>query len=106
MTMTLSKAGLPLAAIVMSCLCAYAQASDIFNGRDVYELHCLTCHGADGQAIEPGTPDFSRGESLYAPDFDLVQRLRDGDGHLPSYRGLLSDEELRDVIAYIRTLQR
>ena len=40
------------------------------------------------------------------PDVDLVRVLRDGDGHLPSYRGLLSDEELRDVIAYIRTLQR
>lgn len=106
MTMTLSKAGLPLAAIVVSCLCAYAQASDIFNGRDVYELHCQTCHGADGEAIEPGVPDFSRGESLYAPDVDLVRALRDGDGHLPSYRGLLSDEEMRDVIAYIRTLQR
>ena len=104
--MTLSKAGLLLAAIVVSCLCTYAQASDIFNGKDVYDLHCQTCHGMDGQAIEPGVPDFSRGESLYAPDVDLVRVLRDGDGHLPSYRGLLSDEELRDVIAYIRTLQR
>ena len=106
MTMTLSKAALPLAAIVVSCLGVYAQASDIYNGRDVYELHCQTCHGADGQSIEPGVPDFSRGESLFAPDVDLVRKLRDGDGHLPSYRGLLNDEELRDVIAYVRTLQR
>jgi cytochrome c6 len=106
MTMTLNKAGLLLAAIVVSCLCAYAQASDIFNGREVYDLHCQTCHGMDGQSVEPGTPDFSRGESLYAPDVDLVQKLRDGNGHLPSYRGLLTDEELRDVVAYIRTLQR
>ncbi len=104
--MTSSKVALPLAAIVVSGLCAYAQASDIFNGRDVYELHCQTCHGMDGQAIEPGVPDFSRGESLYVPDVELVQLLRDGDGHLPSYRGLLDDDELRDVIAYIRTLQR
>jgi cytochrome c6 len=101
----LSKVALPLAAIVVSCLGAYAQASDIFNGREVYDLHCQTCHGMDGQSIEPGVPDFSRGESLYAPDVDLVQKLRD-DGHLPSYRGLLTDEELRDVVAYIRTLQR
>lgn len=104
--MTFNKVGLPLVAIVVLSVCAIAQAADVFNGREVYELHCQTCHGMDGMPIEPGVPDFSRGDSLFAPDSDLVQRLRDGNGHLPSYRGLLSDEELRDVIAYLRTLQR
>jgi cytochrome c6 len=104
--MTYQKTGLLLVAVLFSSLFALANASDIFNGREVYEMHCQTCHGMDGQAMEPGVPDFSRGESLYVPDVELVQRLREGDGHLPSYRGLLSDEELRDVIAYVRTLQR
>lgn len=104
--MKFSQARLPLAAIVISFVAVAAHASDIFNGREVYEMHCETCHGMDGQAIEPGVPDFSRGESLFVPDSDLVRVLRDGDGHLPTYRGLLSDEELRDVVAYIRTLQR
>ena len=102
--MTYQKTGLLLAAVLFSSMAALANASDIFKGREVYDLHCQTCHGPDGQSIEPGTPDFSRGESLYAPDVDLVERLR-GE-HLPSYRGLLTDEELRDVIAYVRTLQR
>jgi len=104
--MTYQKTGLLLAAVLFSSVFALANASDIFNGREVYELHCQTCHGMDGQAMEPGTPDFSLGEGLFAPDVDLVQRLRDGGGHLPSYRGLLTDDELRDVVAYIRTLQR
>ena len=102
--MTYKKTGLLLAAVLLSSMFALANASDIFNGREVYEMHCQTCHGMDGQPMEPGIPDFSRGESLYVPDVDLVQRLR-GE-HLPSYRGLLTDEELRDVVAYIRTLQR
>jgi mono/diheme cytochrome c family protein len=106
MIMTYQKTGLLLAAVLFSSVFALANASDIFNGREVYELHCQTCHGMDGQAMEPGTPDFSLGEGLFAPDVDLVQRLRDGGGHLPSYRGLLTDDELRDVVAYIRTLQR
>ena len=104
--MTYLKALLPFTAALLLGVCAFAQASDIFSGKEVYELHCETCHGMNGQAIEPGVPDFSRGESLYAPDVDLVRVLRDGDGHLPTFRGLLSDEELRDVIAYIRTLQQ
>ena len=102
--MTYQKTLLPVAAAVLACMSALAFASDIFGGREVYELHCQTCHGMAGQPMEPGVPDFSRGESLYVPDVDLVQRLRDGGGHLPSYRGLLTDEELRDVVAYIRTL--
>ncbi len=104
--MTVNKIRLPLAAILVSCVCAHAQASDIFNGREVYDMHCQTCHGMDGRAMEPGVPDFSQGESLFAPDADLVRLLREGDRHLPTYRGLLSDDELRDVVAYIRTLQR
>ncbi len=85
---------------------ALAHAADIYKGREVYEMHCQTCHGIDGSSIEPGTPDFSRGESLFAPDSELVRQLRDGGGMKPAYRGMLSDEELRDVIAYVRTLQR
>jgi mono/diheme cytochrome c family protein len=106
MIMTYQKTGLLLAAVLFSSVFALANASDIFQGREVYEMHCQTCHGMDGRAMEPGTPDFSLGEGLFAPDVDLVQRLRDGGGHLPSYRGLLTDDELRDVVAYIRTLQR
>lgn len=85
---------------------APAHAGDIFNGKEVYELHCEGCHGADGASFEPGVPDFTRGESLFAPDSELVQRLREGSAMKPSFRGLLTDEELRDVIAYVRTLQR
>jgi len=83
-----------------------AEAADVFNGKDVYELHCQGCHGSDGRSMEPGTPDFTRGESLFVPDSDLVQRLRDGVGMMPAYRGMLEDADLRDVVAYIRTLQR
>ena len=93
------------AAIALTAF-APAYASDIFNGKDVYELHCEGCHGTDGSSFEPGVPDFSRGESLFAPDSVLVKRLREGSAMKPSFRGLLTDEELRDVIAYVRTLQR
>ena len=82
-----------------------ARAADIFNGREVYEMHCQGCHGIDGQSMEPGTPDFTRGESLLVPDTELFKRLWDG-AHMPSYRGMLEDSDLRDVIAYVRTLQR
>lgn len=98
---------LPMAAVVaVLAVAGGANAADIYNGKEVYDLHCQGCHGVDGRSMEPGTPDFTRGESLMVPDSELYERLRDGMGHLPSYRGMIEDSDLRDVIAYVRTLQR
>ena len=83
-----------------------AEAADTFNGKEVYDLHCQGCHGLDGRSMEPGVPDFTRGESLMVPDTELFERLWDGMAHMPSYRGMIEDSDLRDVIAYVRTLQR
>lgn len=97
---------LPVAAVVVLTVAGGANAADIYNGKEVYDLHCQGCHGVDGRSMEPGTPDFTRGESLMVPDSELYERLRDGMGHLPSFRGMIEDSDLRDVIAYVRTLQR
>jgi cytochrome c6 len=83
-----------------------AQGSDIFKGKEVYDLHCQSCHGANGQSMEIGVPDFSRGESMFKPDYELVNRLRSGGDLCPTFEGLLREKEMRDVIAYIRTLQQ
>jgi cytochrome c6 len=83
-----------------------ARAAHIFNGKDVYEMDCQTCHGVDGRSMEPGIPDFTRGESLMVPDAQLFEQLWDGMRHMPSYRGMMDDSDLRDVIAYLRTLQQ
>ncbi len=95
-----------LATVVLIVAGYNAQAADIFNGKEVYEMHCQTCHGVDGSSMEPGIPDFRRGESLMVPDSELFERLWDGMAHMPSYRGMIEDSDLRDVIAYLRTLQQ
>ena len=100
---TLSR--LSVLAVMLTVAGYEARAADIFNGREVYDMHCQGCHGIDGRSVEPGTPDFTRGESLLVPDTELFKRLWDG-AHMPSYRGMLEDSDLRDVIAYVRTLQR
>jgi len=79
-------------------------AADQRQGQQIYELHCEACHGVGGNAIEPGMPRFADGDSLFLMDQDLLRRIREGKDTMPAYRGLLSDEEIRDVIAYLRTL--
>jgi len=102
MQSTIALAGTVVALAVLDA----AIAADYFNGREVYELHCQSCHGFDGRSLDPGTPDFTRGESLFVPDSDLYRQIRDGVGAMPAYRGLLEDSEIIDVIAYVRSLQQ
>lgn len=90
--------------LFVSVLCAQnAFAGDPFVGAKIYNEHCMRCHGADGKAVIAGTPDFLHTNLLAKPDFRLVAFIKSGSGIMPSYEGVLKEQELHDVIAYIRT---
>jgi len=95
----------PIIILLLSMPLQFSIAADYFNGRQVYEMHCETCHGVDGRSMVPGTPDFSTGDALFRADSDLFTQIREGKGVMPAYRGILQDNEIRDVIAYVRSLQ-
>ena len=99
-----------VSALAVSCVFASiipsAMAADVFSGRAVYEMHCEACHGADGRSIEPGIPDFSNGDAMFQLDSDLYSKIRNGTDTMPAYRGILTDAEVRNVIAYLRSLQK
>lgn len=80
-------------------------AADPSAGSRIYIKHCQDCHGADGKPVFPGAPDFSRGEKLLQPDVDLLNAIKNGTGIMPAYQGVYTDEELLDVVAYLRTLR-
>jgi mono/diheme cytochrome c family protein len=90
-------------------------------GERVYRQHCQVCHGPDGRGNGPAAPsmvprprDFTQGQFKYistldgtAPaDADLLRTVRDGlhASAMPYFSDLLSDEELRAVVAHVRTL--
>ncbi len=81
-----------------------ANSADVFNGQNKFTQHCAQCHGSDGRGTLPGAPNFQQGERLTRPDTALLQSIRDGAGVMPGFNGVLKDEEILDVIAYIRTL--
>jgi len=97
---------LPLIMLLSVAPLQFSDAADYFNGGQVYEMHCQSCHGVDGRSMVPGTPDFTTGDTLFRPDSDLFRQIREGKGVMPAYRGILQDDEIRDVIAYLRSLQR
>ena len=81
-----------------------AHAGDLQNGRETYDLHCSICHGIDGMPVDMTIPSFANGDRLFQMDQDLMRSIREGKELMPAFRGLLSDEEIRDVITYLRTL--
>lgn len=79
-----------------------ALAGDPFAGQAIYQTHCQRCHGSDARGVAT-TPDLHR-DGLMQPDFQLIQSLQNGKGIMPAYRGLLSEDDLYNAVAYLRTL--
>lgn len=78
-------------------------AADIHEGERLFEEHCAHCHGPDGRGELPGVPDFQRGDALIRPDGTLFAAISQGQGGMPAFEGLLSEREILDVIALLRT---
>jgi cytochrome c6 len=88
------------------CGAGLARAGDINKGGQLYGIHCANCHGSTGIPVMPGSPNFQRGEKLLQADFVLLAAIRRGRNVMPAYAGILRDQEIMDVVAHLRTLQR
>ena len=79
-------------------------AANTINGGKLYGQYCVGCHGPSGQGVMPGTPNFSRGDALLQPDNALLTVIKNGKNAMPGFQGAISDHDILDVIAYLRTL--
>jgi cytochrome c6 len=93
-----------VACLALSFAGSNAHAADTIKGKRVYDMHCAVCHGPTGKAALPGAPDLNRPETLMRPDLTLLVSIRSGKNVMPAFQGLLSDRDIMDVIAYVRTL--
>jgi len=81
------------------------------SGSDVYKAKCAMCHGVAGDANTPAgkafkAPSFSSPDVLKASDADLTAVTKKGKGKMPAWDGKLTEDQIKDVIAYIHTLQK
>jgi len=94
-----------IAATLLSPLAALAQ------GPDTYKSKCQMCHGATGLGDTPagksmGAIPLNSPALIKASDADLIAATKNGKGKMPAYAGKLTDPQIAEVIAYIRTLQK
>ena len=100
---------------------ALAKPGDAEKGEAIYQKRCLQCHGDEGDGLGPAAErlnppprDFSLGlfkfvtsafDADLANDDDLMRMVRDGmpGTAMPGWSDLLSEQEMWDAIAYIKT---
>lgn len=93
-----------LALVIMVLSYSNVWAADPKNGAKLYAKQCVRCHGTNGTPVFPGVPDFKRSNALMKADADLKGKIMTGSGMMPAFQGLLEEEEILDVIAYMRSL--
>src|SRR5258708_24135350 len=80
-------------------------------GASLYKSNCAKCHGAAGDADTPAgkvfhVPSFSSAAVLKESDEHLLAIAKRGKGSMPAWNDVLSEKELKNVIAFIHTLQK
>ena len=103
------------AVMLMSALTSvvFAQAirGDSKTGQGVYEQQCLRCHGTnldgngpDSQDLIVQPADLRSAISRSKTDWELLVAISNGVLFSPmhSFRGKLTDEQMLDVLSYIR----
>lgn len=93
----------------------------VARGEAIFVDHCALCHGLHGKGDGPRSAFFQQGVQ-YIPDLtfegllkgrdqELMQNIREGLRRLPEpayvmpqFKYILSEDEIKSVLAYVKTL--
>lgn len=94
-------------------LAAQVPSGSADKGEAIYQAHCVRCHGTHGDGRGPDAKDlvvapqdFHEPQSRDRSDFELLVAISNGVLFSPmhSFRGKLTDEQMLDVLSYIRAI--
>ena len=109
---------LALSGVVLSAMFVVSVTAQVpTTGAGLYDLACARCHGDDGRGVEPDqvafdvpVPDFTDCSfSSREPDADWIAVASEGgpvrgfDETMPAFGEALNEEQLQQVVDYIRT---
>jgi mono/diheme cytochrome c family protein len=113
--------------IIIVVLCAVmlgtalvAHAADAEQGKKLYGQFCVTCHGESGKgdgaaaaALNPKPRDRTDKEYMSKmSDDDMLKVIKNGGASvgksplMPPWGASLKDDQIQDIIAYVRTLSK
>jgi cytochrome c6 len=84
-----------------------AQAQD---ASATYKAKCAACHGADGTGSatgkKMGAHDFTTADVQGMSDAELSTIITNGKNKMPKYGASLKPEDIKGLVAYIRTFKK
>jgi mono/diheme cytochrome c family protein len=98
---------LTLASILLFPSSARAQA----DAPGLFKSKCAACHGTDGTAATAAGKsmnirDFHSPDVQKQTDAQLTEIISAGKGAMPSYKGKLTDDQVKQLVGYIRDLAK
>ncbi len=81
------------------------------TSASLYKTKCALCHAPNGSGSVPvGTqlsvPNLRLRQAQALTNDQWVKIIEDGKGKMPAYKGRLGDDQIRQVVTYLRELTR
>jgi cytochrome c6 len=103
----MKRIGLPMfiLAIAFAVVLSLPSSAQAQDAGALYKSKCAMCHGADG--MKAAGHDLSSAAVQKESDADLAAVITDGKPpKMPKYGDKLKPEEIKGLVAYIRTLKK
>jgi mono/diheme cytochrome c family protein len=75
-----------------------------------FRTKCAMCHGQDGGGSQVGksmnVPDLRSPAVQKLSDAELAQVISNGKGGMPPFKSSLSEEQIRSLVSYVRSLHQ
>ena len=72
------------------------------RGEKVYAANCVACHQANGKGVPGAFPALDGSAIVNGPKGAQIDRVLNGKGGMPPWKGVLSDTDIAAVITYTR----
>ena len=82
-------------------------------GQALFVKTCAACHGKTGlgdgpkaKSLKTSPTDFLKAESQNQTDGEHFYKTKTGRGDMPKYEGKMSDDDIWNIVNYIRSLKK
>lgn len=81
------------------------------EGATLFKTKCAVCHGPGGKSDTPtgkklGARDLASSEVQSQTDAQLIETVTKGKGKMPAYGKSLKEDEIKDLVSYVRELAK
>jgi mono/diheme cytochrome c family protein len=85
------------------------------SGRSIFQTRCAMCHVGQEPATEMATHSAERRPATLGPllskanasdETRLRQKIKEGSRLMPGYKHTLTDEQIAQVVAFMKTIER